>query len=121
MSIITSAVGGLLLVPWLEMTSPEVAAISLNSHLLSEAVCSTAGVTWFAQKLIETSFITRHVKNDVILTVGISDVDKCYRLLCAVEAQVAANPAEFHTLVGILRSEAALMCYADAIVNSYGM
>ena len=102
------------------MTSPEVAAVSLNSHLLSEAVCSTAGVTWFAQKLIETSFITRQVKNDVIFTLGISDIDKCYRLLCAVETQVAANPAQFHTLVGILRTEAALICYADMITKSYG-
>ena len=102
------------------MTSPEVAAVSLNSYLLSEAVCSTAGVTWFAQKLIESSFITRQVKNNIILTVGISDVDKCYRLLCAVETHVAANPAHFHTLVGILRSEAALICYAETITKSCG-
>jgi len=41
------------------------------------------------------------------MTFGVSDVDKFYRLLCAVEAQVATNPAQFHTLVDILRSEVA--------------
>ena len=102
------------------MTSPEVAAVSLNSYLLCEAVSSIAGVTWFVQELTETSFITRKVSDDIVLTPGFSDTDKCYRLLSAVKTQVAANPALFHTLVDILRSEAALMSYADAITNCYG-
>ena len=104
------------------MTNPEAAAsaVSVNSHLLSEAVSKIAGITWFAQKLTETSFITRHVKNDVISTLGFSDTDKCSRLLSAVELQVAANPAQFDTLVDILYSEAALICYGDMIIQSYG-
>lgn len=104
------------------MINPEAAAaaISVNSHLLNEAVCSIAGVTWFAQKLTETNFITRQVKNDMASTLGFSDTDKCSRLLSAVEIQVVAKPDQFDKLVGILRSEAALMCYADIIVKSYG-
>ena len=102
------------------MTSPEAAAISINSHLLSEAIPNIAGVTWFAQRLTETSFITRQVKNDMISTLAFSDTDKCSRLLSAVEMQVAAYPARFHTLVDILRSEPALIGYADAITKSYG-
>lgn len=102
------------------MTSPEVAAVSLNSYLLCEAVSSVVGVTWFAHKLIETRFITRKVSDDIVLTLGFSDTDKCYRLLSAVKAQVAANPSQFHTLVGILRSEPALISCADVISKSYG-
>ena len=102
------------------MTSPEAAAVSVNSHLLSEAVSIIAGVTWFATKLTERSFITRQVKNDIVSNLGFSDTDKCSRLLSAVETQVATNPAQFHALVDILRSEAALMSYADVITKSYG-
>ena len=104
------------------MTNPEAAAsaVSINSRLLSEAVSKIAGVTWFAQKLTETSFITRRMRNDVVSTLAINDTDKCSRLLSAVEIKVATNPAQFDTLVDILRSEAALECYADAIIESYG-
>ena len=102
------------------MTRSEAAAVSVNFHLLSEAVSNIAGVTWFAQKLTETSFITRQMKNKVLSTLGTSDDDKCCTLLSAVETQVAANPAKFHTLVDILRSDAALMHYADKITDSYG-
>lgn len=116
---IYSAVG-LLLVPWLEMTSPEAAAISLNSELLCQGVPNVAGVTWFANKLVETAFITSNASDNVVLTPGLSDTDKCYRLLSAVKTQVAANPALFHTLLAILRSQAALETYADAITKSYG-
>lgn len=101
------------------MTSPEAAAVSLNSYLLSEAVSSIAGVNWFAGKLTETGFLTRQ-KRDGVLSTPVSDANKCWRLLSAVETQVAANPAQFHTLVNILRSEGALMCYADVITKSYG-
>ena len=102
------------------MTSPEAAAVSVNSHLLSEAMPNIAGITWFANKLVESGFITNQVKSDVILTLGFSDTDKCSRLLSAVEAQVAANPAQFYTLVDILRSQPALMSYGDVITKSYG-
>ena len=102
------------------MTSPEAAAVSVNSYLLSQAVSNIAGVTWFAQKLTEIGFITSQVKNDVISTLGFSDTDKCSRLLSAVETQVAANPTHFHTLVDILRSQPALMSCVDVITKSYG-
>ena len=102
------------------MTSPEAAAVSVNSHLLSEAMPNIVGITWFANKLVESGFITSQVKNDVISTLGFSDTDKCSRLLSAVEAQVAANPGKFHTLVDILRSQSALMNCADVITKSYG-
>ena len=102
------------------MTSPEAAAVSVNSHLLSEAMPNIAGITWFANKLVESRFITSQVKSDVISTLGFSDTGKCSRLLSAVEAQVAANPAQFHTLVDILRSQPALMNCVDVITKSYG-
>jgi len=102
------------------MTSPEAAAVSLNSYLLCEAVSSIAGVTWFAQKLTEASFITCKVSDDIVLTPGFSNTDKCYHLLSAVKTQVAANPALFHTLVDTLCSEAALRSYADMLTKSYG-
>ena len=79
------------------MTSPEAAAISVKSHLLCEAMPNIAGITWFAQKLTKTSFITHQVKNDVVSTLNFSDTDKCCCLLSAVEMQVAANAAQFHT------------------------
>lgn len=119
MPIITFSVG-LLLALWLDMTSPEVTAVSLNSYLLCDAVPKVAGVTWFALKLEETGFITRNVGHDTISTLGFSDTEKCYRLLSAVETQVKVNPTKFHTLVGILRSNAALMDCADMINKSYG-
>ena len=103
-----------------EMTSPEAAAISVNSQLLCEVMYKIAGVTWFANKLVESSFITSTASDAIVLTLGLSDPDKCYRLLSTVKIQVEVNPAQFHTLVGILRSEPALMSYADVMIKSYG-
>ena len=102
------------------MTSPEAAAVSVNSYLLSEAVSNVAGVTWFANKLVESGFITCNISDATVLTPGFSDTDKCYRLLSAVKAQVAANPAQFHKLVDILHSQPALMSCVDVITKSYG-
>lgn len=102
------------------MTSAEVAAISRNSQLLCEAVSNVAGVIWFAQKLVDNDFITHQASSSIVATLGHSDMEKCYRLLNAVETQVSVNAALFHTLVDILRSQAALINYADAITKSYG-
>ena len=98
------------------MTSAEVAAVFSNSHL-----CVTAtGILWFAQKMVESGFTAGQTSSSLVSTVGHSDRERCFHLLGAVEAQVAANPAQFHTIVGILSSEPALMSYADAITKSYG-
>ena len=102
------------------MTSPEAAAIAVNSHLFCEVVSKIAGVMWFANKLVESSFITGTASDAIVLTLGLSATDNCYRLLSAVKTQVEINPAQFHTLVGILRSERALINCADVITKSYG-
>ena len=102
------------------MTSPEARAIFVNSHLLCEVVSKIASVMWFANKLVESSLITSTASDAIVSTLGLSDTDKCYRLLSAVKTQVEVNPAQFHMLVGILRSEPALMSCADRISKSYG-
>ena len=97
------------------------AAICINSQFLCEAISNIAGTTWFAQKLVETGFITSQARNSIVHTLGYSDMEKCSRLLSAVESQLKANAALFYTFIDILKSEDALMWVVDVITKSYGM
>lgn len=102
------------------MRSAEEAAFTMSSQFLCEAIANIANTIWFAQKLVENGFITPQASSDIVRTPGYSDTEKCFRLLDAVGTQLKANAALFHTLVDILKSEAALMWVADFITRSYG-
>ena len=97
--------------------SPELLALQKNSAKLCDGIPNISTVTHFAQSLEERAFITSHAR---LHTVGISDYDKCARLLQAVQAQVKTDPAKFESFVGILRQEPALTCYTDILINSRG-
>ena len=103
------------------MRTAEEAAISINSQFLCEAIINIAGIMWFAQKLVETSFITSQACNNILSTTAYSDMEKCYHLLKAVETQLKVNTALFNTLIDILESETALLVVVDVITRSYGM
>ena len=103
-----------------ETQSPELLALLKNSSNLCRGITSISSVTHFAQKLVELSFITYDASSSILHTTGISDQEKCERLLGAVKEQVRTDPAKFEAFVGILRQEAALTCYSDILINSQG-
>lgn len=71
-------------------------------------------------ELAETGFVTQQASSDIVFTTGYSDMKKSFRLLKAVETQVATNPVLFHTFVTILSSEPALIAFAKLITKSHG-
>ena len=103
-----------------ETAIPELVAISYHSSKLCDAFTSVTSITWFAQKLEETGFITRQASSNVLGTTGCGDQEKCFRLLDAVKVQVGAKRDMFKSFVDILNSEAALSIYAEMVFNSYG-
>ena len=103
------------------MRTAEEAAISINSQFLCEAIIKIADILWFAQKLVENSFITSQACDNILSTTAYSDMEKCYHLLNAVQIQLKVNTALFNTLIDILASETALLVVVDVITRSYGM
>ena len=103
-----------------ETQSPELLALEKNISNLCQGVTSISTVTHFAQKLVEQSFITSAASSSILHTTGISDQEKCDRLLGAVREQVRTNPAKFETFVGILRQEPALTFYANILIDTRG-
>ena len=103
-----------------EKPSQELLALEKNSSNLCRGITSISTVTDFALMLVEKSFITSNASSSILHTMGISDQEKCDRLLHAVREQVRADPAKFEIFVGILRREPALSCYTDILINSRG-
>ena len=103
-----------------ETQSPELLALLKNSSNLCQGITSISTVTHFAQKLVEHSFITSDASSSILHTMGVSEEEKCDRLLDAVRKQVRTDCAKFESFVGILRQEPALTCYTDILMNSRG-
>lgn len=103
-----------------DVLSPELSALLENNAKLCGGMTTISTVTRFAQSLEERHFITTHASNSILHTMGISDYDKCARLLNAVKEQVRIDPLKFESFVNILRQEPALICYADILINSRG-
>ena len=103
-----------------ETQSPELLALEKNISKLCQGITSISTVVHFAQKLVEKSFITSDASSSILQTKGLSEHEKCDRLLNAVKDQVRTDHAKFTSFVGILRQEAALTCYTDILINSRG-
>ena len=76
----------------LNTTSAELNAITVNTHLICDAITNIGTIDWFSQKLEESCLITPRASNQIMHTVGFSPDEKCHRLLSAVKVQVQANP-----------------------------
>ena len=103
-----------------ETQSPELLALEKNSSTLCRGITSISTVTDFALLLVEKSFITSSASRSILRTMGVSEHEKCDRFLDAVREQVRTDPSKFESFVGILRQEAALICYTDILINSRG-
>ena len=103
-----------------ETQSPELLALEKNISKLCRGITSISTVTHFAHKLVEQRFITYDASSSILHTRGVSEEEKCERLLDAVQKQVRTDRAKFKTFVGILRQEPALTCYTDILINSRG-
>ena len=100
--------------------SPERLALSKHSSDLCRGITRISTVTSFAQSLEQEGLITSDAKSSILNTLGISDEDRCVRLLDAVKEQVRIDPAKFDPFVGIFCREAALSFYADMVNQTRG-
>ena len=103
-----------------ETQSPELLALVKNISLLSDGITTISTVTHFALLLEEGGFITSDKSRNIRETLGISDYDKCARLLDAVKQQVKISPAKFNSFIDLLNREPALQIYADKLTNLRG-
>ena len=103
-----------------ETQSPELLALEKNSCNLCRGIASISTVTDFALLLVEKSFITSNASSSILRTMGVTEQEKCDRLLGAVREQVRTDRGKFESFVGILRQEPALTCYTDVLINSRG-
>lgn len=103
-----------------ETQSPELLAILKNISLLSNGITNITTVTHFSLLLEEGGFITSDKSSSLRHTVGVSEYDKCARLLDAVKEQVKMSPTKFNDFVNILKREPALQIYAVKLTNSRG-
>ena len=100
--------------------SPELLALTRHSCDLCRGITRVSTITSFALSLEQETFITSDAKSSILNTPGISDQDKCVRLLDAVKEQVRIDPAKFGPIVDIFRHEAALSFYADMLTTTRG-
>ena len=100
--------------------SPELLALTSHISDLCRGITRVSTITSFALSLEQKGFITSDAKSSILNTPGISDQDKCVRLLDAVKEQVRIDPAKFETIVGIFRREPALSFYADMLTTTRG-
>ena len=100
--------------------SRELSTLTKHSSDLCRGITRVSTVTSFAQSLEQEGFITLDAKSSILNTPGISDQDKCVRLLDAVKEQVRVDPAKFDPIVDIFRSEPALSFYADMLTATRG-
>ena len=103
-----------------EAQSPELLAILKNISLLSDGITNVSSVTHFALLLEEGGFTTSERSRSIRHTSGISDHNKCARLLDAVKEQVKISPAKFNAFIDLLNREPALKIYADKLTNLRG-
>lgn len=100
--------------------SPELLALQKNCATLCRGITTILTVTGFAQSLEEKSLITTNATHNILHMMGVSDNDKCSRLLQAVKEQVKIDRTKFELLIGILRQEPAFTCHTDILINSRG-
>ena len=104
-----------------ETQSPELLALLKYLPDLCDGITTISTVTHFAQSLEQKRFITSHASGSILRTLGISDYDKCARLLDAVKEQVKISPApKFNAFIDLLKCEPALDIYADRLTNLRG-
>ena len=100
--------------------SPELLAITKNTHNLCNGITTASTVTAFAQSLEERGFVTSSAKNSILQTRGIAPVQQCDMFLDAVKEQVRLDPTKFESFVEIFRCEAALSIHADLVIKTHG-
>ena len=106
--------------PTVAAPSPELLAISKHASDLCQGITKVSTVPSFALSLEQESLITPDAKSSIIRTTGISDLDKCTRLLDAVREQVRIDRVKFEAFVGIFRREPALSFYAEVMTTTCG-
>ena len=97
--------------------SPELLAISKHTSDICQGITKVSTVTSFAVSLEQEGLITSDAKSSILGTVGISDLDKCARLLEAVREQVKIDRGKFETFVRMF-SEPALSFYSDLMTTT---
>ena len=102
-------------------TSPEREVIEKNQSLICEAVVFCADVTWFASRMVEEGFISSQIQANVVSTLGVSDYNKCIKLLSAVGVQVLTAPQRFHDFLGVLSEQPPLKGTVDVLHHCHGM
>ena len=101
-------------------SSPELLALTKQSRDLCNGITRVSTVTSFALSLEQKGLITSDAKSSILNTLGISDLDKCTRLLDAVREQVGMDPAKFESFVGIFRREPALSSHTNMLLTTRG-
>jgi hypothetical protein len=98
--------------------SPEFLAVSTNVYDLCSGITNISTVPAFALSLEQRGLITSSASSSILSTNGISEEEKCGRLLKAVQEQLRVDPTKFESFVGIFSSEPALALYAQCLSKS---
>ena len=98
--------------------SAELDAITAYIELIYGGIISVAGISWFAEKLVDSHLIAAHISNEILSTGGYSPEEQCQRLMNAVKIQVQASPSGFSKFLQIFKSEVSLQVLAETIENA---
>ena len=101
--------------------SLEVVVLQRNSCLICETIVNCADIVWFANRITEEVFLTSQAKSSILRTTGISDFEKCSRLISAVETQVKVAPSKYSKFISILQEEPVMQSVVTVLSESYGM
>ena len=99
----------------------EVVVLQRNSCLICETIVNCADIVWFANRITEEVFLTSQAKSSILRTTGISDFEKCSRLISAVETQVKVAPSKYFKFISILQEEPVMQSVVTVLSESYGM
>ena len=99
----------------------EVLVLRRNGSLICEMIVNCVGVVWFANRITEEMFLTTQAKSSIIHTAGISDLEKCSRLISAVETQVKVDSSKYLKFINILQEEPVMQSVVTTLSESYSM
>lgn len=99
--------------------SPELIAISKNLSNLCQGVIYVSNLTAFAMKLEERGFLAINARNGILSIKGISEEEKCSRLLGSAQEQIRMDPAKFDSFIDIFKREPALTPYGDILTATH--
>ena len=99
----------------------EAVVLQRNSSLICEAIVNCVDIVWFANRITEEMFLTSQAKSSILRTTGISDFEKCSRLISAVETQVKVAPKKYIKFINILQEEPVMQSVVTILSESYGL